>query len=517
MAFPKSPATTVSSYASTPLSSCPSSSISTGCSTPATPNPFAVAAISPAEIRYIVPAGRASNHKPVLAATGTPEFTQGKKLQQHQDQDHKPALAATGTPEFAQGQKLQQHQDLPESAAKFPKQENPAPATTGSMEFIQGKKPQQHQDLLESAANFPNQEINGWEHPDLCSPSKLLKNASTSIKEISRWARSSTGSKVNSNIRLLQFLFSLIQVITSTTPHPDHVVAMIRVHEALANLLLVLPKNIFPFLLQHFAQFVDELCPKRGASLSERFGNTLHDLRRSIKSGLQVLKDMILDYTSDIVPQGGGVHEITKYLLKYIMSLLDNGTSLKIILVGDEQDGKVAMETLQDIVATLISHLEIMLEKESHRYKDAGLKQMFMVNNVKFLLYQVEGSEIGYLLGDDWVLKHRDQLKEHVSSFINISWESVMRCFHVKTSKIPIFSSLPTLRIFNLEFEKTYWTQKTWKVENPLLRSNMRTSVSEKLVQAYSTYLENHKNKAPKLMKYTPEDLEELLSDLFEG
>ncbi|KAM3191667.1 hypothetical protein ACQJBY_069123 [Aegilops geniculata] len=345
--------------------------------------------------------------------------------------DHSPALAATGAPRFTQGVK---HQDPPESEAKFPKQET-----------------------------------NGWEHPYLCSPSKQLKNVSTSIKEISRWARSSPGVKVNSNIRLLESVLSLIQVVTSTAPHPDHIVDMIRVHDALANLLLVLPKNIFPFLVQNFAQIVDELSPKGGASLSARFEKTLHDLRRSIRSGLQ------------------------------------------------DQDGMVEMETLQDAVATLISHLEIMLEKESHRYQDAGLIQMFMVNNVNFVLHQVEGSEIKYLLGEDWVLKHRDQLKDHISRFINISWESVMYCFHVKTNRIPIFSSLPTLQIFNLEFEKTYWTQKTWKVENPLLRSNMRKSVSEKLVQAYSTYLENHKNKAPKLMKYTPEDLEELLSDLFEG
>ncbi|CAM0910520.1 unnamed protein product [Alopecurus aequalis] len=382
----------------------------------------------------------------------------------------------------------------------------------------QGNDIQQHQHPLESAGEFPKQEINGWEHPDLCSPSKQLKNVSTSIKEINRWARSSsTGLKVNSNIRLLESVFYLIQVVTSTAPHPDHIIAMIRVHDSLHNLLLVLPKNIFPFLVQNFAPFVDELCPRSGTSLSARFGNTLHDLRRSIRSGLQVLKAMILDYTSEEVPQGGGIHEITKYLLKYIMSLLDNGSSLKIILVSDEQDSRVVTETLQDVVATLIRHMEIMLEKESHRYQDAGLKLMFLVNNANFVLHQVEGSEMRYLLGDDWVLKHRDQLKDNISWLINISWESVMYCLHVKSNKIPFLPRLPTLQMFNLEFEKTYWSQKTWKVENPLLRSNMRKSVSEKLVQAYSSYLESNKNKAPKLMKYTPEDLEELVLDLFEG
>lgn len=399
--------------------------------------------------------------------------------------------------------------------------QNPAIAATGAPESTQGKggnNLQQHQDLLESAAEFPKQEINGWEHPDICSPSKQLKNVSTSIKEIDRWARSSsTGIKVNSNIRLLESVFYLIQVVTSTAPHPDHIIAMIQVHDALANLLLVLPKNIFPFLAQDSVPFVDELSPRRGAPLPARFGNALHDLQRSIRSGLQVLKAMILDYTSEAVPQGGGIHEITKYLLKYIMSLLDNGSSLKIILANGEQEGRVKMEMLQEIVATLIGHLEIMLQKESHRYEDAGLKQMFLVNNANFVLYQVEVSEIRYLLGDDWVLNHRDQLNDNISWFIKSSWESVMYCLHVKSNKFPFFSRLPTLQIFNLEFEKTYWTQKTWKVENPLLRSNMRKSVSEKLVQAYSSYLENNKNKAPKLMKYTPEDLEELLSDLFEG
>uniref|UniRef100_A0ACD5WUF9 Uncharacterized protein n=1 Tax=Avena sativa TaxID=4498 RepID=A0ACD5WUF9_AVESA len=401
-----------------------------------------------------------------------------------------------------------------------PGDQNPAIAATGAPESTQSQANnlQQHQDLLESAAVFPKQEINGWEHPDICSPSKQLKNVCTSIKEIGRWARSSsTGLKVNSNIRLLESVFYLIQVVTSTAPHPDHIVAMIRVHDALANLLLVLPKNIFPFLVQNFAPFVDELCPRRGASLSARFGNTLHDLRTSIRSGLQVLKAMILDYTTEAIPQGGGIHEVTEYLLKYIMSLLDNGSSLKIILVSGEQDGRVTMETLQDIVATLICHMEIMLEKESHRYQHAGLKQMFLVSNANFVLHQVECSEMKYLLGDDWVSKHRDQLKDNISGFINISWESVLYCLHVKSNRIPFFSRLPTLQIFNLEFEKTYWTQKTWKVENPLLRSNMRKLVSEKLVQAYSSYLENNKNKAPKLMKYTPEDLEVLLSDLFEG
>lgn len=374
------------------------------------------------------------------------------------------------------------------------------------------------------AEKFPKQENNGWawEHPRVYTPLQQLKKVSISVKEIHRWARSYSGLKMNSNVRALESIFILIDEVTSAAPHPNHVVAMIQVHEALAILLSVLPKNLFPFRLQDFAPVVDELCTRKDGSFSARFENTLHDLRSSIKSGLQLLKTMILDYASEAVPQGGGIHEITKYLMKYIMLLLDHGSSLSIILVSDEQEGATSiegstLETLQVIVAALMSHLETMLEKESCRYQDAGLQHMFLVNNVHFVLHQVEGSEIRYLLGDDWVLKYRSQLKQYISCFINISWESVMYCFQVKTSKALIFSSLPTLERFNLEFERTYQTQKTWKVEHPLLRLNMRKAVSKKLVPTYSSYLENHQNKPPKLMKYTPEDLEKLLSELFEG
>ncbi|XP_010234976.1 exocyst complex component EXO70E2 [Brachypodium distachyon] len=515
MAFPRSRASTVSSYASTPtLSSYPSSNISTPSSNISNPSPsaaakratkiftgssnpssFATDAISSTGIRLIVPTG---------GSAGGPKFIEGKRLQQHQDvveSSSFPIEAVITTGVRLTGVAIGH---------------NPELAATGGHVFTQGMKLQLHQDVLQSAHKFPKQETNGWAHPDLCSPSKQLKNVSTSIKEINRWARSSTTLKVNSNIRLLESVFHLTHVVTSMAPHPDHIVAMIRVHDALADLLLVLPKNIFPFMMQNVTPFVDELCPTRGASLSARYGNTLRGLTKSIRTGLQVLKVMILNYTSEAVPQGGGIHEITKYLLSYIMSLLEHRTSLRIIL-SDRQEGTVAMETLQDIVATLVSHLETMLEKESFRYQDAGLKQLFLVNNANFVLHQVKGSEIKYLLGDDWVLQHREQLKDNISRFVDISWESVMYSFHVKTSKIPIFSSLPTLKIFNLEFERIYWTQKMWTVENPLLRSDMRKSVSQKLVQAYRSYLEDHQNKVAKLVKYTPEDLEELLSELFEG
>ncbi|KQJ97631.2 hypothetical protein BRADI_3g32640v3 [Brachypodium distachyon] len=426
MAFPRSRASTVSSYASTPtLSSYPSSNIST-------------------------PSSNISNPSPSAAAKRATKIFTGSSNPSSFATD---AISSTGIRLIV-----------------------PTGGSAGGPKFIEGKRLQQHQDVVESSS-FPIEAV------------------------------------ITTGVRLTGVAIGHNPELAATG---DHIVAMIRVHDALADLLLVLPKNIFPFMMQNVTPFVDELCPTRGASLSARYGNTLRGLTKSIRTGLQVLKVMILNYTSEAVPQGGGIHEITKYLLSYIMSLLEHRTSLRIIL-SDRQEGTVAMETLQDIVATLVSHLETMLEKESFRYQDAGLKQLFLVNNANFVLHQVKGSEIKYLLGDDWVLQHREQLKDNISRFVDISWESVMYSFHVKTSKIPIFSSLPTLKIFNLEFERIYWTQKMWTVENPLLRSDMRKSVSQKLVQAYRSYLEDHQNKVAKLVKYTPEDLEELLSELFEG
>jgi exocyst complex protein 7 len=76
---------------------------------------------------------------------------------------------------------------------------------------------------------------------------------------------------------------------------------------------------------------------------------------------------------------------------------------------------------------------------------------------------------------------------------------------------------------FNLAFEEIYRNQTIWKVPDPQLREELKISISENVIPAYRAFLGRYGSQVDggrssgKYIKYTPEDLEGQLSDLFEG
>lgn len=76
---------------------------------------------------------------------------------------------------------------------------------------------------------------------------------------------------------------------------------------------------------------------------------------------------------------------------------------------------------------------------------------------------------------------------------------------------------------FNACFEEIYSVQTAWKVPDAQLREELRISISEKVLPAYRSFLGRFGNHlesgkhAGRYIKYTPEDLETYLLDLFEG
>ena len=76
---------------------------------------------------------------------------------------------------------------------------------------------------------------------------------------------------------------------------------------------------------------------------------------------------------------------------------------------------------------------------------------------------------------------------------------------------------------FNACFEDIYRIQTAWKVPDPQLREELRISISEKVIPAYRSFMGRFGSQLEsgrhggKYIKYTPEDLENYLLDLFEG
>lgn len=238
--------------------------------------------------------------------------------------------------------------------------------------------------------------------------------------------------------------------------------------------------------------------------------------------------------------QNGEIHPITRYVMNYLKLLVVYIETLDSLLEGDEDDlrglekvdvDKLQTESVSPVTRhfqSLISTLESNLEEKSRLYEDAAIPFIFLMNNIWYVVQKVKDSELGNLLGDHWVRKHRGLIRQYATSYLRASWSKSLSFLKDEgiggssnnASKVALKDRFKN---FNACFEDIYRIQTAWKVPDPQLREELRISISEKVIPAYRSFvgrfgsqLESGRN-AGKYIKYTPEDLENYLLDLFEG
>ncbi|PSS07676.1 Exocyst complex component EXO70B1 like [Actinidia chinensis var. chinensis] len=237
--------------------------------------------------------------------------------------------------------------------------------------------------------------------------------------------------------------------------------------------------------------------------------------------------------------QGGEIHPLTRYVMNYVKLLVDYSDSLNALLEnsvddsGDSQrdDGDLPAECTSPFarrLLSLIKSLESNLEEKSRMYEDGAMQYVFLMNNILYIVQKVKDSELGKLLGDHWVRKRRGQIRQYATSYLRASWTKVLSCLKDEgiggsTSNASKVALKERFKNFNTCFEEIYRIQTAWKVPDPQLREELRISISEKVIPAYRSFMGrfgNHLDSGRhpgKYIKYTPEDLENYLSDLFEG
>jgi len=165
------------------------------------------------------------------------------------------------------------------------------------------------------------------------------------------------------------------------------------------------------------------------------------------------------------------------------------------------------------LITEMVSCLEEKLITKSQLFLDKGLGLLFLLNNSNFIREQFKypPSYIKVDVADD--ISHK--VEHYIQSYIQVSWAPILACLFKPTplclgrkkNHSPLFK-------FGSEFQKTYTTQKLWKVPDPKLRKRLRTVVTKKIIRDYTEYIEDNKvNNA----KFSPQELKEMLQELFEG
>ncbi|CAH1423195.1 unnamed protein product [Lactuca virosa] len=237
---------------------------------------------------------------------------------------------------------------------------------------------------------------------------------------------------------------------------------------------------------------------------------------------------------------GGEIHPVTRYVMNYIKLLVDYSDSLNTLLPNTQEHDPISKElddidsgdTLSPIscrLLSLITTLEANLDEKSKLYDDIALGYIFLMNNILYIVQKVKSSELRNLLGDRWIRKHRGKIRQWHTSYLRAAWGKALLCLKDEVGIGGGSSSASKLVLkekfknFNACFEDIYRVQSLWKVPDDQLREELRISISEKVLPAYRAFVGRHGSQlesgrhAGKYVKYSPDDLENHLLDLFEG
>ncbi|KAJ6672245.1 EXOCYST COMPLEX PROTEIN EXO70 [Salix viminalis] len=267
----------------------------------------------------------------------------------------------------------------------------------------------------------------------------------------------------------------------------------------------------------------------------------LAGLGRAAKGTFVEFENAVKSETSRKPMLGGVIHPLTRYVMNYVKLLVDYSDTLNSLLENDEDelDGlqnddseRLQLESSSPIarrLLALLSTLESNLEEKSTLYEDGAMRYIFRMNNILYMVQKVKDSELIKILGDQWVRNHRGQIRRYATAYLRAAWSKALSCLKDEgiggssnnaSSKVALKERFKS---FNACFEEIYRIQTGWKVPDPQLREELRISISENVLPAYRSFtgrfgsqIDSGRN-AGKYIKYSPDDLENYLIDLFEG
>ncbi|XP_051113690.1 exocyst complex component EXO70A1-like [Andrographis paniculata] len=270
--------------------------------------------------------------------------------------------------------------------------------------------------------------------------------------------------------------------------------------------------------------FGNKLCTEMreaSSSLTKRLAQTVQEIFGDFEEAVEkdATKTAVLD---------GTVHPLTSYVINYVKFLFDyHATLLQLFKEFSTANGE---EQLKSITTRIMQALQSNLDAKSKQYKDPALTQLFMMNNMHYIVRSVRRSEAKDLLGDDWVQIHRRVVQQHASQYKRVAWSKILQTLTIQgvgdatsTAGVSRTTVKDRFKNFNLLFEEIHQRQSQWTVPDTELRESLRLAVAEVLLPAYRSFIrrfgpmiEGGKN-PQKYIRYTPEDLERMLAEFFEG
>ncbi|XP_013618970.1 PREDICTED: exocyst complex component EXO70B1-like [Brassica oleracea var. oleracea] len=278
--------------------------------------------------------------------------------------------------------------------------------------------------------------------------------------------------------------------------------------------------------------FPEELCGElrnEVTSARSRLGETainiFLDLENSIKS----------DSSKTPVP-GGAVHPLTRYTMNYLKYSCEYKDTLEQVFKShstmereeEEEKKKEENSPFANQLMRIMDFLDGNMEAKSKLYKDIPLSCIFMMNNGRYIVQKIKGSaEIHEVMGDTWCRRRSSELRNYHKSYQRETWGKLLGFLGheglMHNGKIVKPNLKERFKSFNATFDEIHKTQTTWVVNDEQLQSELRVSITAVMIPAYRAFMARFGQyldpgrQTEKYVKYQPEDIEDLIDELFEG
>ncbi|XP_062029028.1 exocyst complex component EXO70E2-like [Rosa rugosa] len=303
------------------------------------------------------------------------------------------------------------------------------------------------------------------------------------------------------------------------------------------------PEKLFSFLdmynvIANLRNYIDALfIEDAGCAIRNQFHEILKSLGNLAKTTFVDFGNVIASNTSANPFSGGGIHPLTRYVMNFIKTVTDYGDTLNLLLKDQHIEGSITEIEFEDKkgsssstltptslhVMSITGILKSNLENRSKLYNDEALQHVFMMNNLHYMVQKIKNIKLELLFGDEWIRTQKSKVQQHVKDYVRATWSSAVSLlrddFRVSHS-LSKRSSKSRCKAFTNAFEEVYRTQTGWYVPDLELREDLQISTSQNVIPAYRNFVERVSVKfkiTDKYMKYTVDDLEKHLFDLFEG
>lgn len=281
--------------------------------------------------------------------------------------------------------------------------------------------------------------------------------------------------------------------------------------------------EMYEELAEHQPSLQDQLFDDANDMISEEASMLLGKLG---EAALGLLLDFLsLQLKHDLDEKtalDGNILSLTQFVMGFAKVLAEYNGSLNLILALREkeaEDGtkRTAMSPWEWYVLRLLSHLQLRVVEKSKFYKDERLRYIFLMNNAMYVLEHSHSSVLRMSLRENQTHEKFVLLvEEYATAYLRATWFPAL--FHLKVTELKEAKELKeNFKKFNSALEEISKVQTTWKVPNPQLRQHLRIIILNQAVPAYRSYIGRFHTFIDKYVKYTPDDIENIVLDLFEG